>query len=43
MQAGLKRVKVFASSEKAAEILAAIKDKGFEATLYDLRLWRTKR
>jgi nitrogen regulatory protein PII len=31
----LKRVEVFASSEKAAEVLAAIKDKGFEATLYD--------
>jgi len=35
IQAGLKRVEVLASSEKAAEVLAAIKDKGFEATLYD--------
>jgi hypothetical protein len=33
IQAGLKRVEVLASSEKAAEVIAAIKDIGFEATL----------
>jgi nitrogen regulatory protein PII len=35
IQAGLKRVEVFASAEKAGDVLAAIKEKGFEATQYD--------
>ena len=35
IQAGLKRVEVFLGSERANDVLAAIKAKGFEATLYD--------
>jgi len=35
IQAGLKRVEVFASAEKASDVLAAIKEKGFEDTQYD--------
>jgi nitrogen regulatory protein PII len=35
IQAGLKRVEVFLGSERANDVLAAIKDKGFEATSYD--------
>jgi len=35
IQAGLKRIEVFANSQRAAEVLAAIKEKGFEATSYD--------
>ena len=29
IQAGLKRIEVFANSQRAAEVLAAIKEKGF--------------
>jgi nitrogen regulatory protein PII len=35
IQAGLKRVEVFVSSDKADAVLAAINGKQFEATMYD--------
>jgi nitrogen regulatory protein PII len=35
IKAGLKRVEVFVSSGNADAVLSAIKDKGFDATLYD--------
>ena len=43
IQAGLKRVEVFLGSERANDVLAAIKAKGFEATCMIQRVLEKRR